>query len=51
MTVKSKTTINKLAYICADEQGAEIDNILDIVRQILVEKGLMVDTLQLLTTN
>ena len=47
MTAKSKTTLDKLAYIYTEKQDDEISNILDIVSQILIENGLMTDTLQL----
>lgn len=47
MTVKSKTTLNKLTYLYTEKQNDELDTILDTVSQILVKNGLTNNTFQL----
>lgn len=41
---KSKTTLDKITYLCVEEQEDEIANILGMVQQILVENGLIANT-------
>lgn len=47
MTVKSKTTLNKLTYLYIEKQNDELNAILDTISQILVKNGFASNVLQL----